>query len=158
MAKTDTKSLPSPTKKRGRPKKEMTGSKEEVAAAKRARETMLLTGNSEISRLSDYYRNEKLEPGYWYVDNAFEYREETLTIWCSSDFLHNPSFSNEIIRKVRRMKTISKNPAKTNQTKKMDKFREKMADLLKKVGGAVNSNVVEKQKESRPTKPPKKLR
>lgn len=40
----------------------------------------------------------------------------------------------------------------------MDKFREKMADLLKKVGGAVNSNVVEKQKESRPTKPPKKLR
>lgn len=48
MAKTATKSLPSPTKKRGRPKKEMTGSKEEVAAAKRARETLLLTGNSEV--------------------------------------------------------------------------------------------------------------
>ena len=30
----------------------------------------------QISRLADYYRSEKLEPGYWYVDPAFEYREE----------------------------------------------------------------------------------
>mmetsp|Transcript_21191 Transcript_21191/g.39817 ORF Transcript_21191/g.39817 Transcript_21191/m.39817 type:complete len:165 (+) Transcript_21191:133-627(+) len=164
MVQTDAPSDGGRKNNRGRPKGSTNkaarnpNSKEDERKAKHSREEMLLTGNSEISRLADYYRSEKLEPGYWYVDPAFEYREETLTIWCRSDFLNRPKFNHEISRKVRRMPTLPR-VKRVDFEKKMAKFNEKMEGLLRNIGGVKNKNVIaHKTKVKRAAKKPAKLR
>jgi hypothetical protein len=114
-------------------------------------EDLLLRGLGSHTTKADFYRKELMQPGDWYIEEAFRYRGETATVWCVGDYLKLESVKKDMVRKFKSEaadygKKRTKAHNERARSRRMDKVMEKLGAGKKEgVGvGASKKSVAKK--------------
>jgi len=72
------------------------------------RDEEVLKGEGEASKRAAFFRKNAMEKGSYYDEEAFKFKGETATIWCSRDFINLDEVKRDMLRRTKKDRGGSK--------------------------------------------------